>query len=177
MVRASPKRSREETTVHSLDDLGWNPFFERQVTDDDRARWTPARVVWEARERYRLSTGDLEWHGLLAGRIRHAARSCADLPVVGDWVLAAVRPAERSATIHRRLARRSRFSRAAAGRSTEEQIVAANVDTVLLVTSFNRDFNLRRIERYLALTWESGARPVVVLNKADLCSDHETWRL
>jgi ribosome biogenesis GTPase len=176
MVCASPKRSREETTVHSLDDMGWDPFFDRQVTDDERARWTPARVVWEAREHYRLSTGDAEWHGVLAGRIRHRAGSRADLPVVGDWVLAAVRPAEQSATIHRRLGRRSRFSRAAAGRSTEEQIVAANVDTVLLVTSFNRDFNLRRIERYLALTWESGARPVVVLNKADLCTDHEAWR-
>jgi ribosome biogenesis GTPase / thiamine phosphate phosphatase len=96
--------------------------------------------------------------------------------VVGDWVLAALRPAEGRATIHRRLARRSHFSRAAAGRSTEEQVVAANVDTVLVVTSLNRDFNLRRIERYLALTWESGARPIVVLNKADLQADHEAWR-
>jgi ribosome biogenesis GTPase len=176
MVCASWKRSREETTVYSLDDLGWDPFFDRQVIDDERARWTPARVVWEARERYRVSTGGAEWHAHLAGRIRYASGSRADLPVVGDWVLATVRPAEGRATIHRRLARRSQFSRGAAGRSTEEQIVAANVDTVLLVTSFNRDFNLRRIERYLALTWQSGARPVVVLNKADLCSDHETWR-
>jgi ribosome biogenesis GTPase / thiamine phosphate phosphatase len=162
--------------VQSLDALGWDSFFDQQVTDDERARWTPARVVWEGRERYRLSTGDAEWHSHLAGRIRHAAWSRADLPVVGDWVLAALRPGERRATIRRRLARRSRFSRAAAGRSTAEQVVAANVDTVLLVTSCNRDFNLRRIERYLALTWESGARPVVVLNKADLCTDHERWR-
>ena len=91
-------------------------------------------------------------------------------------MLAAVRPEEASATVHRVLARRSRFSRATAGRSTEQQIVAANVDTVLLVTSLNHDFNLRRIERYLALTWESGATPIVVLNKADLCADPESWR-
>ena len=162
--------------MYSLDDLGWHSFFSQQVTDSERARWQPARVVWEGRQRYRLSTGEAGWRAGLAGRIRHAAASRADLPAIGDWVLAALRPAEGSATIHRVLGRRSCFSRAAAGRSTDEQIIAANVDTVLLVTSLNRDFNLRRIERYLALTWESGARPVVVLNKADLCADPEAWR-
>ena len=161
--------------MHSLDGLGWDPFFDQQVSDEERTRWTPARVVWEGRERYWLSTGEAEWRADLAGRIRHLAASRGDLPAIGDWVLAAIRSAEGSATIHRVVARRSRFSRAAAGRSTHEQIVAANVDTVLLVTSLNRDFNLRRIERYLALTWESGARPVVVLNKADLCADPEAW--
>jgi ribosome biogenesis GTPase len=163
-------------SLPSLDDLGWDPFFDRQLTDEERARWTPARVVWEGRERYRLSTGEHEWRGDLAGRIRHTAASRADLPAIGDWVLAAVRPEESSATVQRVLARRSRFSRATAGRSTDEQIVAANVDTVLLVTSLNHDFNLRRIERYLALAWESGATPVVVLNKADLCADPDAWR-
>jgi ribosome biogenesis GTPase len=162
--------------VDSREDLGWNSFFDQQVTDDERARWKPARVVWEGRQRYRVSTGDAEWRADLAGRIRHRATSRADLPAVGDWVLAALRPEEGTATIHRVLGRQSCFSRTAAGRSTEEQIIAANVDTVLLVTSLNRDFKLRRIERYLALTWESGARPVVVLNKADLCADPETWR-
>ena len=154
--------------MHSLDALGWTSFFEQQVTDIERAAWSPARVVWEGRDRYRISGGDGEWHASLAGRLRHTAGSRADLPAVGDWVLAAVRPAEGTATIHRVLARKSCFSRAAAGRSTEVQIVAANIDTVLIVTSCNRDFNLRRLERYLALAWESGARPVVVLNKADL---------
>jgi ribosome biogenesis GTPase len=159
-----------------LDSLGWDPFFNRQIADDERPRWAPARVVWEGRERYRLSTGDAEWQGQLAGRLRHATASRADLPVVGDWVLGTFRTGEHGATIQRVLERRSRFSRGAAGRSTEEQIVAANVDTVLLVTSFNRDFNVRRMERYLALSWESGARPIVVLNKADLAADHERWR-
>src|SRR5688500_7962669 len=161
-------RPREETTVHALDALGWTSFFAQQMTDGERAAWTPARVIWEAREQYRISGGDEDWRAGLAGRLRHAAASRGDLPAVGDWVLAAVRPAEGTATIHRVLARRSCFSRAAAGRSTEVQIVAANIDTVLIVTSCNRDFNRRRIERYLALAWESGARPVVVLNKADL---------
>ena len=160
----------------SLDALGWSSFFAQQVTDTDRAAWSPARVVWEGRDLYRISGGDADWHASLAGRLRHVAGSRADLPAVGDWVLAAVRRAEGTATIHRVLARKSCFSRAAAGRSTEVQIVAANIDTVLIVTSCNRDFNLRRLERYLALAWESGATPVVVLNKADLYEgDVERW--
>ncbi|HEV3057946.1 MAG TPA: ribosome small subunit-dependent GTPase A [Vicinamibacterales bacterium] len=162
--------------MQALGALGWDPFFDSQVTGDERARWTPARVVWEVREQYRLSTGEAEWRADLAGRLRHEAASRTDLPAVGDWVLAALRPAEGRATIHRCLARRSCFSRTGAGRSTEEQVVAANVDTVVIVTSFNRDFNVRRIERYLALAWESGARPIVLLNKADLCADQEAWR-
>ena len=154
--------------MQTLDALGWTSFFAQQVSETDRAALTPARVIWETRERYRISAGDGDWHAGLAGRLRHDAASRADLPAVGDWVLAAVRPGEGTATIHRVLARQSCFSRAAAGRSTAVQVVAANVDTVLIVTSCNRDLNPRRIERYLALAWESGARPVIVLNKADL---------
>jgi ribosome biogenesis GTPase len=78
--------------------------------------------------------------------------------------------------IARVLTRRTRFSRAAAGRESQEQVAAANIDTVLLVSSLNREFNLRRIERYLSLAWESGARPIIVLNKADLCDDVDAWR-
>jgi ribosome biogenesis GTPase / thiamine phosphate phosphatase len=163
--------------VSSLDQLGWDPFFDRQIADDERARWTPARVIWEGREQYRVSTGNVERPLQLPGRFRHAAQTRADLPAVGDWVLVAMRSDDDRVAIHRTLARRSQFSRAAAGRSTEQQVVAANVDTALIVTSFNLDFNLRRIERYLALAWESGARPVIVVNKADLCADRERWRI
>src|SRR6476619_3086518 len=147
MVCAPARRPREETVVHGLDALGWDRFFDEQIKSDER-------------ERCRLSTGDAEWRAELAGRLRHDAASGADLPVAGDWVLADLRPREGGATIQRRLDRRTQFSRASAGRSTGEQVVAANIDTVLLVTSLNRDFNLRRTERYLALAWESGARPI-----------------
>ncbi|MGE4056650.1 MAG: ribosome small subunit-dependent GTPase A [Vicinamibacterales bacterium] len=160
----------------SLHDLGWGPYFDRQVTDDERARCTPARVVWESRVHYRLATADAEWHGELAGRLRYAALTPADVPTVGDWVLAVRRPGQGTATIQRRLDRRSAFTRGAAGRLAEQQVIAANVDTVLLVTSCNRDFNVRRIERYLALAWQSGANPIIVVNKADLAhSGHEAW--
>ena len=75
------------------------------------------------------------------------------------------------ATIHRVLARQSKFSRKSAGAKTEEQIVAANVDTILIVASLQHEFNPRRIERYVSLAWEGGACPVLVLNKCDLCDD------
>ncbi len=90
---------------------------------------------------------------------------------MGDWVVISLRESEKSATIHSILPRKSKFSRQSAGGITKEQIVAANVDTVFLVSGLDGDFNPRRIERYLILAWESGANPVILLNKADLCKN------
>ena len=98
-------------------------------------------------------------------------QSRADLPAVGDWVLVRESPGAERAIIHRVLTRRTKFSRKIAGKKTEEQIVAANIDTIFLVAAMPHDFNLRRLERYLALAWDSGARPVIIINKADLCDD------
>jgi ribosome biogenesis GTPase len=107
----------------------------------------------------------------LTGRLRHEAASRDALPAVGDWVALKIRPDEGRAIVHAILPRRSGFVRKVAGSRTEQQIVGANIDTVFLVTSLNQDFSLRRIERYLTLAWESGADPVIVLSKADLCAD------
>ena len=150
-----------------LEELGWNEFFARQVTQTELGTYPPARVAEENREIYKVLLPRGECWAELAGKLRHDAASRADLPAVGDWVL--VREGGERAIVHRVLSRRTRFSRKTAGRKTEEQIVAANVDTVLLVASLHLEFNRRRIERYLTLAWDSGARPVVVLNKADLC--------
>ncbi len=119
---------------------------------------------------YRVGTADGELLARVSGRLRHRAESRPDFPAVGDWVV--VEPvADSDARIHAVLPRFSRFSRRAAGDTTEEQIVAANIDVVFLVGGLDGDFNPRRIERYLAVAWESGATPVVVLNKADLVED------
>jgi len=103
--------------------------------------------------------------------LRHEAESRADLPAVGDWV--ALRPIEsgNKAVIHAVLPRRSKFMRKTKGSRTEEQVIGANIDTLFLVTSLNQDFNPRRIERYLAVAWESGAKPAILLTKTDLCED------
>jgi ribosome biogenesis GTPase len=107
---------------------------------------------------------------VLAGRLRHEARHRSDLPAVGDWVGARVAPGS-DAVIAAVLPRAGAFVRAQAGDPTEEQVVAANVDTVFVVQGLDGDFNPRRIERYLAAAWEGGANPVVVLNKLDLADD------
>lgn len=93
--------------------------------------------------------------------MRHLAIRREDYPAVGDWVVVSVREEEQRATIHAVLPRKSKFSRKVAGQVTEEQIVATNVDTVFLVTALNLDFNVRRIERYLVLAWESGLIPLL----------------
>ena len=112
----------------------------------------------------------------MSGRLRHDASGRADFPAVGDWVAVDVPEGGGDARIRAVLPRVSRFSRRAAGNPTEEQVVAANIDVVFLVSGLDHDFNPRRIERYLVTAWESGASPVIVLNKADLCEDPEAMR-
>jgi ribosome biogenesis GTPase / thiamine phosphate phosphatase len=160
--------------VYSLQGLGWSEYFSQQVAPE--SEFVPARVAEENRKLYRIYCEQGEFLAELSGKLRHATVSRDDLPAVGDWVLAHPREQNR-ATIHRVLQRRSKFARKIAGRKIEEQIVAANVDVLLLVSSLNREFNPRRIERYLTLAWDSGARPIIVLNKADLCESAEAFRI
>jgi ribosome biogenesis GTPase len=103
--------------------------------------------------------------------LKHRAAGRQDLAAVGDWVAVRAVPGRREGTIEAVLPRRSRFSRKVAGDVTEEQIVAANIDTVFLVMGLDGDYNPRRLERYLLTAFESGASPVVLLNKADLAAD------
>jgi ribosome biogenesis GTPase len=156
-----------------LSDYGWNQFFEAHFQPYSAVGYKAGRVVLEYNHLYRVYTEHGELLADIAGKLRHEATSRADLPVVGDWVVVEPRPEEGKATIQSVLPRRSKFVRKAAGSRTEEQIVGANIDTVFLVTSLNQDFNLRRIERYLIVAWEGGARPVIVLSKADLCDETE----
>jgi ribosome biogenesis GTPase / thiamine phosphate phosphatase len=118
-----------------------------------------------------LFPGGQECHAEISGRFRHEAVSRADLPAVGDFVGVQGLPGENKAIIQRVLPRRSKLSRNNAGATTDEQILAANVDTAFIVSSLNLEFNQRRIERYLTMIYNSGAQPVVLLTKADLCSD------
>lgn len=124
------------------------------------------RVSFGAQEEYRVL---LEGGGETAAEPCGALRAYGELPAVGDWVR--VRPANELCLIEEVEARRTAFLRKAAGRAYASQCVAANIDVCFVVCGLDGDFNLRRIERYLVLAWESGARPVVVLNKADVCAD------
>src|ERR687897_965134 len=151
--------------------LGWNPRLAASFEPYRSRGLEPARVSLEHTHIYRVLGERGELLARVAGRLRHRAGTRTDYPAVGDWV--AVEPAAHGgdARIHAVLPRTSRFSRRAAGDVTEEQIVAANIDTVFLVGGLDGDFNPRRLERYLLVARESGANPVIVLNKADLVED------
>src|SRR5215204_1294613 len=116
-------------------------------------------------------TADGELQAQIAGRLRHQASGRHELAAVGDWVVVRRETTGNTGVIEAILPRRTKFSRKVAGELTEEQVVAANIDSVFLVMGLDGDFNPRRLERYLITSYESGARPVVILSKADLASD------
>ena len=132
-------------------EYGWNDYFASNFQKFQGEGLRPGRVFLEHKHLYRLYTEFGEVLGEVSGRFRHLAESTGEFPAVGDWVAAAIRLEEKRATIHGILPRKSRFSRKIAGEETREQVVAANIDTVFIVSSLNQDFNLRRIERYLVM--------------------------
>ena len=157
--------------MHDLKSLGWSEFFEREFESYLKLGHWAGRVALEERGAYRLYTEHGEVSARVRGKLRFDSQSAADFPAVGDWVAVSKRERDGIDQIHAVLPRRSKFSRKAAGANTEEQVVAANVDTVFFVQGLDRDFNLRRLERYLVAAFESNAAPVVILNKADLAED------
>lgn len=157
--------------MFSLSQLGWESFFSRSFDQLTPPDLVPARIAADHGEAYVALCAHGEVDARLSGRLRHATSTRSEWPAVGDWVAVTRYNEGSEALIHEVLPRKSKFSRQAAGDRTAEQIVAANVDTLFLVMALNQDFNLRRLERYLVLAWESGATPVVVLTKRDLCPD------
>ncbi len=155
--------------------LGWTAELEAAFAPYAEEGLSAARVAAEHQHIYTLFTDRGERLARVAGRLRHTAAGRADYPAVGDWVVVKL-GADDSATIRAILPRRSKFSRKAAGDVVDEQIVAANVDTVFLVMGLDNDWNPRRLERYLSMARDSGADPVVVLSKADLSADPEVPR-
>jgi ribosome biogenesis GTPase / thiamine phosphate phosphatase len=152
----------------ALEELGWTDSHTLDFEPHATEGLVPARVAVQHRGVFVVLSELGELRATAAGRLSHEAAGAGDLPAVGDWVAIAPRLEEGSATIQAVLPRRTKFSRKAAWAAAEEQVVAANVDVVFLLTSLNEDFNLRRMERYLTLAWESGAQPVIVLTKTDL---------
>jgi len=155
-----------------LGTLGWDESFAEAFTVHAAAGLAPARVAIEHRGGYVLYAEPGAIDGVLAGRLRHHAAGPLDRPAVGDWVAIEPPAGDGPAVVHAVLPRRTCFARMAAGRADDAQVVAANVDTVFIVTSIDGDVNERRLERYLTLAWESGAEPVIVLSKADLDPVH-----
>lgn len=153
-----------------LNKLGWNDFFEEYFNIEEDNNLTVGRISAEYRSYYDVITDIGEIKGEISGKLRYTAESKCDFPVVGDWVVINILDDD-LAIINDVLPRKSLFKRKAPGNKFEEQILASNIDYIFLVTSLNQNYNLRRIERYVTISWESGAIPVVILSKSDLCDD------
>jgi len=147
--------------------LGWTPRLDAAFAVLARPDLIPARVVAVHRARLDLATAGGALTGAPSGRLTHVAGTAADLPAVGDWVAADAG----SGVVHALLPRRGGIARAAGDGRSQPQVLAANVDLALVLGSLNRDFNLRRLERFLALAADAEAEPVLVLTKADLSPD------
>ena len=160
-----------DDAVPTLVELGWTGALARHFEPFAREGLVAARIAVEHRTKYGVYTEAGEADAVLTGAARHDAPSQSDRPAVGDWVAMAPAPPGGAGAIHAVLPRASAFTRKVAGRAHGEQVVAANIDVAFLVTSLNTELSPRRLERYLTLAWKSGARPVVVLTKADLAED------
>lgn len=152
--------------------LGWGDDFAAALAPHALKGLEPARVTLVYRKQLKVLSRRGEHWARTGGRILHKAESAEDHPAVGDWVAARV-PDEGEALVHALLPRRSSIVRKVAGQKHAPQVIAANIDFLLVVMGLDMDFNPRRLERYLTLCWESRARPVVVLNKADVCDELE----
>lgn len=162
-----------------LADWGWSPFFAAAFAPWHNSDCLPARVIRGEKNYFRVWSEAGEMTVRFAGKLRHQAAGRADLPVVGDWVVVKPQTQQRG-IIHALLPRASSFSRNLPGRRKsrgperhEQQVIAANIDLIFIVSGLDRDFNLRRIERYLTLVGGSGAEAVILLNKVDLCPHPE----
>ena len=151
-----------------LEDLGWDAFFADAFQPYEEQGLIPARVAARHHGPCELLTEHGRIGGLPAGKLEGL-----DLPVAGDWVAVRELEGEKKGIVEAILPRRTAFTRKEAWRRTVAQVVAANVDTIFLVSAFGLDLNPRRLERYLTATWDSGAKPVIVVNKSDMAADAE----
>lgn len=157
----------------TLRDLGWNDFFETSFEKVARKDWVAGRLIRETKINFSALLDEAEEIDcVVGGKVWHDATCDADLPAVGDWVAVELGAGDDDENIIRaRLPRKTCFSRKAPGKSSQEQVMAANVDIVVVVTDAGPDFNLRRMERYFTIIAKSGAKAVVLVNKSDLFDD------
>ena len=170
-----PGRRAASIEPMTLAQLGWNDFFAQAFAPHAAAGCLPARVTLELKGYFEVTGGFGAKLSQCTGKYINACVSPAEFPAIGDWVAVTAQAGEEQRMhIHATLPRRTKFSRKAAGEQDLEQIVAANIDTIFLVSAFDGNYHLHRVERYLAAAFASGAQPVILLNKADLADDTET---
>ena len=158
----------------ALSEIGWNATFEKAFKPHAAKGYEPGLIVQDNKISYLAYTPSIGYLDvILSGKVWHDAETNADLPAVGDWVALDLAEEDEDSVIRARLPRRTCFSRKVPGKGTEQQVIGANVDTVMLITAPDADFNLRRIERYLMIVSRSGAAPVIVINKSETLTESE----
>ena len=158
--------------MHTLNDYGVTQRFLTEATL--YPAYSLGRVVSQYRGKYKIATEQGETLAQISGKLRFETEELAQYPAVGDFVMVSQETADSEAVIHHILTRKSIFLRKAVGMTGQAQPVSANIDTVFLCMSLDQNYSLNRMERYLSIAWDSGAVPVIVLTKADLCEDLET---
>lgn len=155
-----------------LTDLGLTKEIDELIINLDLTEFSVGRVTQEHRERYLVSDGENEYDAEVTGNLRFSAGSRSDFPAVGDWVTMKTYDSDK-AIIYKILPRKSVLARQAVGKPGEIQIIAANIDSALIVQAINNNFNINRLERYLAICYEAGVEPVLILSKIDLLTEAE----
>lgn len=151
----------------TLHDIGYRDELDACLDEAAQTGWEPARVFAVRKDRFVLRGADGTFEAAIAGALRYTARSAEDFPAVGDWVLFAAE-SDGVSVIHRVLPRKSAIRRQGSGPHDEVQVLAANVDCALVMQAVGRDFNVNRLERYLAICHESNVEPFIVITKTDL---------
>lgn len=167
------EKATKDDTLLALETLGWDAFFSARFAALQAPDIVPARVISERRDSYLVYSQYGELSAEVSGKMRYQTTREELYPAIGEWVAIRPRIKEGKAVIHSILPRKSKLSRKEAGTVTNEQIIAANVDVVFIVSGLDggRSLNVGRLGRYLSLAWSGGARPVIILNKVDLCPD------
>lgn len=159
--------------MNSLKTLGWNTFFEDKFEEYKNLGFVPGRIAVENKNNFNVITETGEIIAEISGKLMFTAESNSKLPKTGDWVALSVFDNE-SGIIHGVVERKTKVSRRKPGKTTDEQVIITNVDFIFIVQSLDNNFNINRLERYLATVYQSGAIPIIILSKSDLCDDIES---
>lgn len=157
--------------LNNLKTLGWNSFFENQFEEHKKSGFVPGRIAVENKNNFLVLTERGEVIAEVSGKLMFTAESNSELPKVGDWTALSIFDDGSNGVIHKVLERKTKVSRKAPGKTSNEQVIITNVDYIFIVQSLDNNYNINRLERYLVTIYQSGAVPVVILSKADLCDD------
>jgi len=160
---------------YTLKELGWNSTYNKYITKNNLQDIVPGRISNQNGKHYKVITKEGEQSAILSNSYLRSMNNRSDIPAVGDWVGLKINKEINMCHIQLLLPRKNKLSRKVAGKKSEEQIIASNIDIVFIFTSVDQDFNIRRLERYLSMVYEINAQPIIILNKIDTCKNLDEY--